>query len=193
MISIDKSAEHYLNRLLKQQDEPGMGLRVRVLNPGTPHASCDLQFCPEDHHKDSDHAVSFEGFNLYVAEESHEWLEEAEIIFDEDEQGGQLTIKAPNIKGSQPDDDAPLMQRVSWVIDTEINPGLASHGGRTSLVEITEAGEVILQFGGGCHGCGMVGVTLQQGIEKTLKERFPEITAVKDATDHTTGANPYYA
>jgi Fe/S biogenesis protein NfuA len=52
---------------------------------------------------------------------------------------------------------------------------------------------VLLQFGGGCHGCGMVDVTLKQGVEKTLRERVPEITAVRDATDHAGGEKPYYS
>jgi Fe/S biogenesis protein NfuA len=62
-----------------------------------------------------------------------------------------------------------------------------------ALVEITENMEVVLQFGGGCHGCGMADVTLKQGIEQTLTRHIPEITAVLDATDHHSGQNPYYA
>jgi Fe/S biogenesis protein NfuA len=60
-------------------------------------------------------------------------------------------------------------------------------------VEITGEKEVILQFGGGCQGCGMADVTLKQGIEQTLTRNFPEITAVLDVTDHQSGTNPYYA
>ena len=106
--------------------------------------------------------------------------------------GGQLTIHAPGIKGNQPDESAGLEEKIAWVLEAEINPGLASHGGMVWLQEITDNNEVVLQFGGGCHGCGMVNVTLQDGIEKTLKEYFPEITAVIDATDHAKGSNPYY-
>ena len=90
------------------------------------------------------------------------------------------------------DDSADLAEKVAWILEAEINPGLASHGGMVTLETITEANEVVLRFGGGCHGCGMVSVTLQQGIEKTLKEHFPEVTAIIDATDHATGDNPYY-
>ena len=74
----------------------------------------------------------------------------------------------------------------------EINPQIASHGGRVSLEEIAGDGIVVLRFGGGCHGCGMADVTLKQGIEKTLRSRLPEITEVRDATDHASGHNPYY-
>lgn len=192
MIEVSRNAQAYFKRLIDQQDTPGLGLRIRVLDPGTPRASCDLQFCPQGEHEANDQGVEFSDFNLYVAQDSAEWLTEAEIDFEQDHSGGQLSIRAPNIKGNTPGDDAELAERVAWVLETEINPGLASHGGHVTLQEITTDKAVILQFGGGCHGCGMADVTLKQGIEKALQEHFPEITAVKDATDHSTGENPYY-
>ena len=140
-----------------------------------------------------DHVVAYDGFNMFVAKASKQWLNEASIDFEEDETGGQLTIKAPGIKGSEPSSDDRIEERVGWLLETEINPSLASHGGRVALVEITEKMEVVLQFGGGCQGCGMADVTLKQGIEETLTRNIPEITAVLDATDHQSGQNPYYA
>jgi len=193
MIEISNSAQSYFKRLITQQDETGLGLRIAVNHPGTPNASCDLQFCPEGQSRDDDRVVEYEAFNLYVALASEAWLEQAEIDFEESETGGQLTIKAPGIKGSQPAADAPLEQRIEWLLESEINPQLASHGGHVSLVEITHEMGVVLQFGGGCQGCGMADVTLKQGIEKTLTEKIPEITAVIDSTDHMSGTNPYYA
>ncbi|MEO8011241.1 MAG: NifU family protein, partial [Dokdonella sp.] len=65
--------------------------------------------------------------------------------------------------------------------------------GRVTLREVTPEGVVVLQFGGGCHGCGMVDVTLRNGVERTLSERVPEVTGVRDATDHETGEQPYFA
>ena len=62
-----------------------------------------------------------------------------------------------------------------------------------ALQEVTADGVVVLRFGGGCHGCGMADVTLKQGIEKTLLEKVPGVTAVRDATDHDTGSAPYIA
>lgn len=192
MIEVSRTAQNYFKRLLDQQDLPGLGLRIRVIDPGTPHASCDLQFCPQGEHEATDQSVEFSDFNLFVAQDSTEWLSDAEIDFEEDVSGGQLAIRAPNIKGNMPGKEAPLAERIAWIIETEINPGLASHGGRVSLREITGEMDVVLQFGGGCHGCGMVNVTLKQGIETTLKGHFPEIRTIKDATDHSTGENPYY-
>ena len=192
MIDVSSNAQKYFKRLIDQQDLPGLGLRISVIDPGTPRASCDLQFCPQGEHQATDQGMEFSDFNLYVAQDSADWLTEAEIDFEEDNAGGQLSIKAPNIKGNMPAETADLQDRVAWIIETEINPGLASHGGHVALEEITPDMAVVLRFGGGCQGCGMADVTLKQGIEKSLKGHFPEITALIDATDHATGENPYY-
>jgi Fe/S biogenesis protein NfuA len=192
MIEVSRSAQKYFKRLIDQQDMPGLGLRISVIDPGTPRASCDLQFCPQGEHETTDQGVEFSDFNLHVAQDSAGWLTEAEIDFEEDSAGGQLAIKAPNIKGNMPADSAELQDRVAWILETEINPGLASHGGHVTLEEITADLAVVLRFGGGCQGCGMADVTLKQGIEKALIGHFPEVTAVLDATDHATGENPYY-
>jgi len=193
MIEITTAAQNYFQHLIGQQDEDGLGLRIAVRHPGTPNAACDLQFCPQGQHQETDHEITYPAFSLFVARDSESWLEQAQIDFEEDATGGQLTIRAPGIKGSEPASDAPVERRVEWLLESEINPSLASHGGRVALVEITRKMEVVLQFGGGCQGCGMADVTLKQGIERTLTERIPEIVAVIDSTDHRSGKNPYYA
>ena len=192
MIEITKSAQEYFGRLIAQQEMDDIGLHLSVLKPGTPLASCDLQFHVPGSSGEKELEFKYDQFNLYVPVGTEQWLEQAKIDFEDTNAGGQLTIKAPGIKGNKPEEDADLSEKIAWVLEAEINPGLASHGGMVSIEEITEKMEVILRFGGGCHGCGMANVTLQEGIEKTLKEYFPEITAVIDATDHATGDNPYY-
>lgn len=193
MIQISESARKYFSRLIEQQDEDGLGLRISVSLPGTPQASCDLHFCPDGTQGSQDQRLDLEGFDFFVEHESVPWLSDAEIDFEQDATGGQLTIRAPGIKGTAPEEDAPLADRVQWVLDSEVNPMLASHGGRVSLVEVTRDMKVVLQFGGGCHGCGMADVTLKQGISKTLHDRFEEIEDVVDVTDHASGENPYYS
>lgn len=192
MIEITESAQEYFGKLIEQQDMDDIGLHLTVLKPGTPLASCDLQFHVAGQSGQKELEFNYDQFNLYVPASSERWLDNAKIDFEKSAAGGQLTIKAPGIKGNEPDDSADLAEKVAWILEAEINPGLASHGGTVTLETITEANEVVLRFGGGCHGCGMVSVTLQQGIEKTLKEHFPEVTAIIDATDHATGDNPYY-
>ena len=112
--------------------------------------------------------------------------------FDKDNFGGQLTIKAPNARLPNISPESPVEDRINYVIYNEINPMLESHGGEVYLVEFNDKGEAVLQFGGGCQGCGMVDVTLKDGIEKTLVEQIPEVTGVKDMTDHSIDDNAYY-
>ena len=88
--------------------------------------------------------------------------------------------------------DDPLAQKVQDVLDRHINPGVASHGGNVSLDGV-EKGVAYIRFGGGCQGCGAADVTLKQGVDRILREQVPELTAVKDATDHDAGENPFYA
>ena len=128
-----------------------------------------------------------------VDEESAPYLEEAEIDYVTDQMGSQLTLKAPNAKARKVADDAPLVERINYMIESEINPQLANHGGKVVLLEVTEEGYVILQFGGGCNGCSMVDVTLKEGIEKQMLDQFAgEIKGVRDATEHTAGEHSYY-
>ncbi len=112
-------------------------------------------------------------FKAMVDEKSAPFLEEASIDLVADQLGSQLTLKAPNAKMRKVSDDAPLTERLEYMIQAEINPQLASHGGHIMLVEITDDGVAVLQFGGGCNGCSMVDVTLKDGIETQLLERFP--------------------
>ncbi len=90
-----------------------------------------------------------------------------------------------------PDFKDPTVQKIQEILNNEINPAIASHGGVARIYDFQE-GVLYLQFGGGCHGCGMVDATLKQGIEVRLKEAIPELVGIRDATDHSTGANPYF-
>lgn len=192
MISISETAQAHFCKLLEKQ-EPKTNIRVFVVSPGTPGAECGVSYCPADAIEASDTVLKFNGFDAVVDLESVPYLQEAEIDFTSDQMGSQLTLKAPNAKTRKVDDDAPLADRVSYMIEAEINPQLASHGGKVSLVEITKEKEAVLQFGGGCNGCSMVDVTLKDGIEKQMLEKFSgELTAVKDATEHEAGEHSYY-
>ncbi len=85
-------------------------------------------------------AVDCEGFTLYVDAASVPWLDDAEIDFVTQGAGSQLTIKAPHIKGKAPAEGASLVERVRWVVEHEVNPQLASHGGRVAVEEVTAEG-----------------------------------------------------
>ncbi|REL31106.1 Fe-S biogenesis protein NfuA [Thalassotalea euphylliae] len=192
MISISESAQAHFAKLLSQQAE-GTNIRVFVVNPGTAKAECGVSYCPTDAVETDDLELKFNGFSAYVDAESQPFLEEAEIDFVTDQMGSQLTLKAPNAKLRKVADDAPLFDRVDYFIKAEVNPQLAGHGGECNLMEITEDGYAVLQFGGGCNGCSQIDVTVKDGIESQLLEIMGgEIKGVRDATEHQRGEHSYY-
>ncbi|MEO8803003.1 MAG: NfuA family Fe-S biogenesis protein [Rudaea sp.] len=192
MLNLSENAQNHFARLIKQQEIDGLGVRVTAISPGTSKADCRLEFCEISDLSGDEWALQCDGFMLYVDAASMAYLEGAEVDFQVDATGGQLTVRAPKLKGTPPPAGADLAEKVRFLIDSEINPQIASHGGRVSLVQIEPGNVVVLKFGGGCHGCGMADVTLKQGIERTLRTQLPEITQVRDATDHGTGENPYF-
>ena len=191
-ITVSEAAEAHFTQLIATEKVEGMGLRIFIDRMGTPAADIGITFCPPDQQNSEDVSLSVGPFMLYVDAASAECLDEANIDFKSDSLGGELSITAPHLKGRKPKTTAPLFERVIYTLNTDVNPQLASHGGMVTLEEITDDKIAVLRFGGGCHGCGMVDVTLKHGIESKLLEQFPELSAVKDATDHTTGGNPYY-
>ncbi|KTC39942.1 Fe/S biogenesis protein NfuA [Pseudomonas sp. ABAC61] len=167
-ITITDAAHDYLADLLSKQNTPGIGIRIFITQPGTQYAETCIAYCKPGEEKPEDKALGL------------------------DRMGGQLTIKAPNAKVPMVNADSPINERINYYLQTEINPGLASHGGQVSLIEVVEDGIAVLQFGGGCQGCGQADVTLKEGIERTLLERIPELKGVRDVTDHTQKENAYY-
>lgn len=191
MISITDTAQAHFVKLLADQPE-GTHIRVFVISPGTAQAECGVSYCPPDAVESDDTELNFTGFSAMVDEKSVPFLEDASIDFVTDQLGSQLTLKAPNAKMRKVSGDAPLIERIQYVIESEINPQLASHGGNINLIEVTEDKVAVLQFGGGCNGCSMVDVTLKDGIEKQLLEMFSgEILSVRDVTEHQAGEHSY--
>ncbi|XBS69522.1 Fe-S biogenesis protein NfuA [Acerihabitans sp. KWT182] len=191
MIRITDAAQEHFAKLLANQ-ETGTQIRVFVINPGTPNAECGVSYCPPDAVEATDTALPFDKITAYVDKLSAPYLQDAEIDFVTDKLGSQLTLKAPNAKMRKVSDDAPLIERVEYVLQSQINPQLAGHGGQVTLMEITDDNLAILQFGGGCNGCSMVDYTLKEGIEKELLEKFPELKGVRDLTEHQRGEHSYY-
>lgn len=193
MIQISESAQSHFRRLIEREALPGLGVRLSAMHPGTPRADVRLEFAEPHDLQGDEWAVDCEGFTVWLDAASIRYLDGAEIDYAAQTTGGQLQIRAPKIKGEVPNESASLVERVRWVVEHDINPQLAEHKGHVSVQEVSADGVVLLNFGGGCHGCGMADVTLKQGIEKTLMEKVPGVVAVRDATDHASGAAPYIA
>ena len=191
-MTITPSAQEYLNDLLSGQDDDTCGIKIFVSEPGTPRAETCIAYAKKDEEFSTFRKIEEFKFSLFLEEQSIDFLKDAEVDYSPDKFGGTLTIKAPNAKLPQISDDASIEAKINYVLYSEINPGLASHGGEVSLIEVIDNETAILQFGGGCQGCGMVDLTLKDGVEKTLLEQIDGLKSVKDVTDHSYRENAYY-
>ena len=191
-IKITKTAEGYLKELLEKQDTDTIGIKVFVSEPGSPRAETCIAYCKDDDDINEYDLREDLSFKLYLEKKSLSFIEDAIVDYSPDKFGGTLTIKAPNSKVPNLGENASLEEKVNHLLYSEINPSLASHGGEVSLVEIMNEDTAVLQFGGGCQGCGMVDVTLKDGVERTLIEEIPELKGITDVTDHSYRENAYY-
>lgn len=194
-IKITDSAQDYLAELLAKQEVEGIGVRIFVEHAGTPRAECCMSYCQPDEVDEEDLHIAYDKFTAHIDAISIPYLHDAVIDYNKDRFGGQLTFRAPNSKVPQVGENASIEERINYVLQSEINPNLASHGGSVELLEVIEdeAGlTAVLKFGGGCQGCSAVDVTLRQGVEVQLKQSIPELTQVVDSTDHSVADNAYY-
>ena len=189
-VNITESGQEYLAGLLEKQNCEGIGIRMFVSDPGTPKAETCIAYSRPGEHNEDDLVVEYGKFKGYYEQRSIPFLDDAKVDFAEDKFGGQLTIRAPNSRLPNINDDSPVEDKVNYLLYNEINPSLASHGGVVSLSEISE-GFAVLEFGGGCQGCSSVDITLKQGVEITLMEKVPELKGIRDVTDHTDTSNAY--
>ena len=163
------------------------GLRVAVEEEGAAFRY-QIEIVDLDTRTDADEVVECERVPFFVDLSSAPRLRGAELQYVDELSGGGFKFDNPNRPRLL---DNPLAARVQRVLDDEINPGVAAHGGRVSLVNVEDE-RVYIRFGGGCQGCGMVDVTLRDGVIGTLQRSVPEISEVLDTTDHESGDNPYY-
>jgi Fe/S biogenesis protein NfuA len=191
-MSITPSAATYLQDLLSSQDDGTCGIKIFVSEPGTPRAETCIAYAKDDEDLSAFRLVNEFEFKLFLQENSINFLVDAEVDYSPDKFGGTLTIKAPNAKLPQISENATIEDKINYVLYAEVNPGLASHGGEVSLIEVLDGEKAILQFGGGCQGCGMVDLTLKDGVEKTLLEQVEGLKSVQDVTDHSYRDNAYY-
>jgi len=95
-----------------------------------------------------------------------------------------------SVAPAAPKVDEVTFNLVDQMFRTQINPALGNHGGSVELIDVQD-GIVVVRMMGGCQGCGMAKVTLQEGVEATLKQAIPAVKGIRDITDHAMGADPY--
>lgn len=196
MLTITDPARDKIKDALASADPPRRHLRIRASlgNGGFSYALAALD--PADVDAD-DRVVEQDGFAVVLDPESAPRMAGATIDWRESLVESGFKIDNPNAPASPvlptgPRDDleGDVADRVRMLLDREINPAIAAHGGVVRLVEVRDD-TVYLAFGGGCHGCGLVDVTLKQGIETRIRETVPDVARVVDTTDHSTGTDPY--
>ena len=187
VIILSEAAVRKVSEFASQNAE-AQGKPLRIYIQGGNRAAYEYGFT-FDKPNPGDEVIPQGEIDLVVDGFSLTYLEGAQVDFVEDTRGAGFVVDNPNIPPLLCD---PVAARVQALLDERINPGIAGHGGRVSLVDV-DGGRVYLQMGGGCQGCGMADVTLKQGIEVLLTEEIPEITEVYDTTDHAAGTNPYYS
>ena len=190
-VVVSESAITYLKDLLSSQEEP-TNIKIFVSDPGTINAETCIVYCKVGEEEDDDILMDINEISIYLESESLPFLEDCKVDYHPDKFGGQLTIRAPNAKIPSLKEDSSLEEKINYYLYSEINPSLASHGGEVSLIEVIDSSKAVLRFGGGCQGCGMVDLTLKNGVEKTLKDNIPEITEIVDSTDHSFKDNAFY-
>ena len=197
MLEITSAACEKIQASLGRAEPPRDHLRIEA-KAGARGFEYRLAAASGDEVGTDDLVLEQEGFRVVLDRQSASWLQGAKLDYRETLLESGFRFDNPNPSpsptlpsGSRSDLTGSTADRVRRLLDTEINPAVAAHGGRVGLVGI-EGGIVYLSFGGGCHGCGLVDVTLKQGIETRIKELVPEIERVVDTTDHAAGENPFY-
>ncbi len=175
-----------------EMEEGELAVRIEVLDSSPLAPRYDLALIETSEGDEGDRRLDGGGFPLLVDAGSAELLEGATVDWVETLQGSGFKVENPNIKPiGENAPQGPLADRVKHVIERQINPSIAGHGGAVALVDVRDE-VVYLEMHGGCQGCGMAAVTLAQGIRRILMESLPEIREIVDVTNHEAGANPYY-
>jgi Fe/S biogenesis protein NfuA len=186
MITISDAAKAKVLELMAGEGQQGQGVRLGIRGRAAAGFIYDLRFEPESTVKADDIVIDAGGFKFFVDAKSAPDVEGVSIDYVDDLQGSGFKIDNPN-----PVWKNPTALAVQQVIDSQINPSVASHGGHVMLLDVKDD-VAYIQLGGGCQGCGMADVTLKQGIEVAIKEAVPEIHRIVDSTDHAGGSNPFY-
>jgi len=186
MLTVTEAAKRKILSVIQAHGKSGDGLRIAIVGRSAAGFTYDMQLVGEGDAQAEDIVVDVGDFPVIIDAESAPHMRDVIIDYVEDLQQSGFRIGNPNSVWTDP-----KAMAVQELLDTQINPAVASHGGHIELVDVHDD-IVYIRFGGGCQGCGMVSVTLNQGVEQAIREAFPEIREIVDVTDHAAGTNPYY-
>ena len=185
-INISQKAQEHISNFLNTSQEKFKGISIIIESKSDSKANYSIQFVELSDTPNGNISIDLEKFQVLVAKEGIPYLEGTEVDLNDK---GELEAFNPSM--SITEISGSVEEQIQHVLDEEVNPMVASHGGVVSLLEVKDH-NAYLEFGGGCQGCGMIDVTLKQGVEVMIKAQIPEIEAIYDVTDHAGGTNPYY-
>jgi len=192
MMTLTDRAIEVVRTYMDQSGGDLTALRVAVSGGGLADPDFELTLVTTDEIRSGEIELDVDGLTLVVDEGTAPRLEDATVDFLEriNESGFEVRLA--------PSSDAPataltgaLAEQVRDVLESQINPAIASHGGAITLVGV-KATEIYLEMSGGCQGCAMSRMTLRQGVERMVRQAVPEITVIHDVTDHASGENPFF-
>ena len=186
LLTMTPAAREKIDGVREFNEFPEAVLRIRILGREGQRFRYEIALEDPRDRTDDDIVVDLDGLSVALDPITAADLTGSTVDLDAEITGGGLRIDNPN-EGWQD----PLARAVQEVLDRQINPGVGSHGGMVTLVEVRD-GAAYLRFGGGCQGCAAVDVTLKHGVETAIRAAVPQVTAIVDATDHEAGTNPYY-
>ena len=196
MLTFTDRAREVVHSFIHQSGGELEALRITP-RPGSPVApQFELILVTMAERLDDEREVDGGGFPVLVREQDVEGLDGATIDYVDrvNESGFEVRTTSPQPAQAETPAKGPageLADQVRTVLNSQVNPAIASHGGMISLVDL-DGTEVFVEMSGGCQGCALSRMTLSQGVERMLKQAIPEITAVHDVTDHSSGVNPYF-
>ncbi|HIO48571.1 TPA: iron-sulfur cluster assembly accessory protein [Candidatus Poribacteria bacterium] len=185
LIQLTQIAKERVKSVIDSEDLEVEGLRISVTGRTAATFEYSLGLEVESHPEDV--VIDLGDLKVLVDSQSMDSLKGSTIDYIEDLNASGFRVDNPN----QPTWDDSRAQKIQELIDTRINPSVASHGGNIQLLDVTED-SIYVHMGGGCQGCGQATATLKQGVQSMIQEEFPEIVNVIDTTDHAAGTNPYY-
>lgn len=185
-LTITPVAKEQILTAIAEEEREGLGLRVAIAGRGPTGFRYSLDLVAPGENLPDDVVLDEGEFKVFVDQKSAAKLDGATIDFVTRLQESGFKFENPNSMWTDP-----RAQAVQETIDQRINPSIAAHGGYVTLLDVRDD-VAYISFGGGCQGCGMVDVTLKQGVQVMIKEAVPELREVLDTTDHAAGTNPYY-
>ncbi|MFC1574914.1 NifU family protein [Gemmatimonadota bacterium] len=191
-LTITERAQDVIRAFMEQSEGELRALRIVAHPGGLSGSRFELTLVAESEGAEDDVRVDLGDFLVLVPSESADQLDGATVDYVErvNESGFEIRPAKKELRVSGPP-QGELAQKIKDVLDAQVNPAVSAHGGEIVLVDV-QGSEIFIEMAGGCQGCALSRMTLKQGVERMVRQAVPEITAVHDVTDHTSGDNPFY-